>query len=143
MKRTILLLAVMTVLTSGCSDHVPPITAMNQKCAVAAPIGNCPAKAKRNKISIHFNKSGIPKVTPQNMCADAKADIEVTITPANNEVLVYTVPENVNDRWILASNQSDRRRMTISVPESAKGKDFKYFIFASNGQCIDPRMRVD
>lgn len=145
MNRNVFLLLILTAFIFGCAQQKHLTMAMSeiQNCVQAEPKGNCPGGAdRRNKITIHLI-NGVPKVTPQNVCASEDSKIEIKITPPNTDIDVFVIPEDTKNGWILANNSENSAEMTISVPKYVEKTDYKYLVLTSNGHCIDPRIYVD
>jgi hypothetical protein len=94
------------------------------------------------KVKLHLNNM---KATPPNLCVEPGDTVEMEIEPAPSAVAtVFVVPKNLTDTWLIGTNYPDKDKIIITIPEWVpEYSDHDYGFLTNNGDCADPRFRVE
>lgn len=82
--------------------------------------------------------------TPRCIDAGKKETITFHLAPAADNPPGSTTirskhPEN---SWLTGVNSPDGQKITIAVPDWVALDEYYYGVFKSNGDCVDPRVRI-
>ena len=85
------------------------------------------------------------KANPPNVCARANTTIDVSIVPKVEASVgnVHVLPKNFADYWLVGTNDPDKLKIYIKIPDTVSfGTDHDYGFVTTGGKCADPRVHV-
>ena len=95
---------------------------------------------------LNFNKNGLV-MTPNNVCTEAGAQVEINITPVGSSdpgTIVVVAKNPVNSIWLLGTNSDDPDKISITIPEKVPDGRYDYLVVdTATGRCLDPRWEVE
>ena len=94
------------------------------------------------KVTLNLNEM---KANPPNVCARPGKTIDVSIVPKVEASVgnVWVVPKNLADYWLVGTNDPDKLKIYIEIPDTVPfGTDHDYGFLTTSGKCADPRVHV-
>jgi hypothetical protein len=112
----------------GCVKHSPA-----KDCEVTDPGGTTPF--------FNVTPNGW-KVEPTNVCVNAGDTLEIRfLGPAPTLNTIGTMPYGNAEFWLIGSNSSDEKKISLTVPEGPEeGTSFDFAILSESDGCVDPRI---
>lgn len=146
MKTKLLAAVSFSILIAACADTSKTVattqSAVIENCDTQPPAA-CVSGNDNNSLQVNLKAAKLIAVPP-TICAHAGATIEIELMqPRGTEIMVFAVPKDASDNWLLESNESDPGKIEITVPASTSVGDYDYLLITSDGRCLDPRIHID
>lgn len=119
-----------------------PMDTTPDECVSFVYSGDCDGDKHFPLVTLNTNTLNI---SPKRVCAVRESTIEFRVVPpGKNDVGSVTVrAKDPLDTWLNGSNSPDEMKIEIFIPAWVEPEeDYDYAIYLSDGQCIDPRVRV-
>jgi len=141
MNRTRLLLIPLCCIFAACGAPEPDGPMVCQP--YSGPERECSTGQDPNVPHVTINSESM-NVAPPCVRARPGTEFVVNLTPTAKNVAgaARIFPKNEAHDWLVGTNDADKDKITIPVPEELPIGDYWYG-FEVNSKCVDPRVHVE
>lgn len=145
MKTNIAILVPFAIVVfAGCA--APTHVSTNSQCRSLTLPRDCENAdgANPNAPKVIVTLNGPMDAVPPFVCAHRGATLEIKLKPNPGlKSTVSTTPKMASHTWLARNNDPEMGVITIAIPEWVTNGDYSYFVYKSDGGCLDPMVHVD
>lgn len=86
---------------------------------------------------------GAISVAPPTYCARPGDTVRFRVVNPAGNASIAVVPADPFNIWLYGSNAVNAQEFTVVVPDDAALGWYKFFVYGSDGNCLDPMIHVD